>query len=567
GRALPATFADTPADVESGQIAHREWAHGQAEVGQHLVDLLGRRAFEQQTLRLLSALMEHPIADEAVTDADQDRDLVDLPPDRHPDRGLRGFLAAHDLEQAHDVGGTEEVHADYALGPSRRRGDLVDVEGRRVRGQHGVGLRHLVDAGEHVLLDRHLLEHRLDDEIGVGEGIEVGRALDQAHALLDVVFGEPAFGRGRLVILPHHSEAPIERVPRDLDHRHRDADVGEVHGDAAAHGAGADHDRLADLRRRRLRRHVGNLGRLALGEEEVALGLRLWRVERLEEELALPRQALVEGLVDRRLHRFDARLGRLEAACLTRDRLAELAEDLGLAARGGDLVAQVTHLAQRSLLVDDALGERNRARAEVALDDLVDQTEPLRLFAADGIAPDDHRQRLVDADEPRQSLRPAGTRDETELDLGLAEPRRLHRDTPVTRHRHFEPATERGAVNGGDDRLRAALDDLLHLRQRRLLRRLAELGDVGAGDERAPGARDDDGGCSGITGGLADRVAQALTDVLAERVDGRIVHGDDGHATLTIEADGLADLRHASLVWRRSGANDTRPALSLLAYP
>ena len=510
--------------------------------------------------------MEHAVTDEAVADADQHRHFVDPSPDRHRrgDGRLRRFLAADDLEQPHDVGRAEEVHADDALGSPRGRGDLVDVERGRVGGQHGARLRHLVEPGEHVLLDGHLLEHGLDDEIGVGEGIEVGGALDQAHALLDVVLGQPALGRRRLVILAHHAEAAIERLPGDLDHRHWNTDVGEVHRDAAAHRAGADHGRLADLRRRRLRGHVGNLGRLALGEEEVTLGLRLRRVERLDEELSLPRQSLVEGQAHRRFHRPDACLRRLEAARLARHRFAELAEDLGLAARGSDLVAEIAHLAQRPLLVDHALGECDGSRGEITVDDLVHQAQPLRLLAADGITADDHRERLVDADETRQALRAASTRNEAELDLGLAEPRRLHRDAPVTRHRQLEPAAERGAVNGGDDRLRAALDDVLHLGERRLLRRLAEFGDVGAGDERAPGACDDDRGGPGIAGRLVDRVAQALTNVMTERVDRRIVHGHDRDAALTIEADGLADLRHASLVWRRRGANDTRPAPALL---
>src|SRR5437762_3425651 len=246
---------------------------------------------------------------------------------------------------------------------------------------------------------------------------------------------------------------PIERLPGDLDHRHWNTDVGEDHRDAAAHRAGADHGRLADLRRRRLRGHVGNLGRLALGEEEVTLGFRLRRVERLDEELSLPRQSLVEGQAHRRFHRPDACLRRLEAARLARHRFAELAEDLGLAARGSDLVAEIAHLAQRPLLVDHALGECDGSRGEITVDDLVHQAQPLRLLAADGITADDHRERLVDADETRQALRAASTRNEAELDLGLAEPRRLHRDAPVTRHRQLEPAAERGAVNGGDDRL------------------------------------------------------------------------------------------------------------------
>src|SRR5262249_57593942 len=110
-----------------------------------------------------------------------------------------------------------------------------------------------------------------------------------------------------------------------------------------------------------------------------------------EEEVGVGGKALVERQVDRRLDRLDARLGRLEAARLARHRLAELAEELGLAARGGDLVAEITYLAQRPLLVDHALGESDGTRGEIALDDLVHQAEPLRVFAADGIATDDHR--------------------------------------------------------------------------------------------------------------------------------------------------------------------------------
>ena len=40
---------------------------------------------------------------------------------------------------------------------------------------------------EHVLLDVHVLEHGLDDQVAVGERLEVERAGEQAHALLDVL--------------------------------------------------------------------------------------------------------------------------------------------------------------------------------------------------------------------------------------------------------------------------------------------------------------------------------------------------------------------------------------------
>src|SRR5205823_7306557 len=59
--------------------------------------------------------------------------------------------------------------------------------------------------------------------------------------------------------------------------------------------------------------------------------------------------------------------------------------------------------------------------------------------------------------------------------------------------RHFKTAAERGAVDRGHDRLRRILHDGQHLMQTGRLRRLAEFGDVGAGDEGAPRASQHDG--------------------------------------------------------------------------
>ena len=47
------------------------------------------------------------------------------------------------------------------------RGKLVDVERRGVRQQQRARLHHLVQLGKDGLLDVHLFEHRLDDDVGV----------------------------------------------------------------------------------------------------------------------------------------------------------------------------------------------------------------------------------------------------------------------------------------------------------------------------------------------------------------------------------------------------------------
>ena len=58
--------------------------------------------------------------------------------------------------------------------------------------------------------------------------------------------------------------------------------------------------------------------------------------------------------------------------------------------------------------------------------------------------------------------------------------------------RQFEAAAERRAVNGGDDGFARGFDDRQDVRQRGRKRRLAEFLDVGAGDESAALAGDDD---------------------------------------------------------------------------
>ncbi len=54
--------------------------------------------------------------------------------------------------------------------------------------------------------------------------------------------------------------------------------------------------------------------------------------------------------------------------------------------------------------------------------------------------------------------------------------------------------------------------------------------DVGAGDERRTGADEDDGVGVGIANGAGHGVVDAFRDTRTERVDGRVVDGQDGDA-------------------------------------
>ena len=167
-----------PADVEAGEIAHRERPHRQAEIVEHAVDVPGHGAFQDQLLRLALALRQHAVADEAVADADEHADLADLLGDLHGcgDHRLCGLVAAHDFQQPHHIGRREEVHAEHMVRPRGDGGDLVDVEIGGVGGQDRARLGDLVELAEDVLLDRHVLEHGLDDEVAIGERFEIERA-------------------------------------------------------------------------------------------------------------------------------------------------------------------------------------------------------------------------------------------------------------------------------------------------------------------------------------------------------------------------------------------------------
>ncbi len=90
----------------------------------------------------------------------------------------------------------------------------------------------------------------------------------------------------------------------------------------------------------------------------------------------------------------------------------------------GDLVVAVADAHEREVLVDGSVGERNRRDAqfvEPAVDDVVDQAAVERLCAADVAAGRHHLQRLRYADETREALRAAGSREQPEVDFGKTE--------------------------------------------------------------------------------------------------------------------------------------------------
>ena len=314
------------------------------------------------------------------------------------------------------------------------------------------GLANLSSAREHFLLDRHGLEHGLDDQVSVLDVLEPDHAVDQAHALGGRVGGNAAARRGRLVVLLHHAHAALELLLAGLDQRHRNAGIGERHRDAAAHGAGADDGDPLDIARLGPVGNAGDLGGLALGEEGVALRLRLIARYQLEEAFALLLQPFVERQVDGGADRVGRGERRLQPARSLGQRRDRVGEDRAVGLGGGELAVVVAQLAQRALLRQHLAG-KGLAAGGRTFDDFLDQAVLQRLRCADRIAADDHLDREFRTDHARQTLRAAGARQQAELHLGQAEPCVFGRDAEMAGQRDLETAAERGAVDRGDDRL------------------------------------------------------------------------------------------------------------------
>ena len=163
-------LAHAPGDVEPAHVVHGEDAHRHAPVGERLVHLRRRGAVLGEELRLVHVGEHHPVADEPGAVADDHADFAEALGQRlgGGDRLGRGGRAAHDLDQPHHVGRAEEVGADDRLRPLRHAGQRVDVERGRVGGEQRAGTGHGVELRQHLLLERHALEHGLDDDVGAG---------------------------------------------------------------------------------------------------------------------------------------------------------------------------------------------------------------------------------------------------------------------------------------------------------------------------------------------------------------------------------------------------------------
>src|SRR3989442_779844 len=152
------------------------------------------------------------------------------------DHFFAGCLTAYDFEQAHDVRRAEKMCADHAFGPRSGRCDFVNIERGRVARQNRARPAHTNDLAEDLLLERHALEHGLDNHVDRCEALIVRCRLDQAEAFINELLREAATFDRTGVVLPDGCKPAIKGRLVHLFKQHGEAGVGENHGDAAQIG-------------------------------------------------------------------------------------------------------------------------------------------------------------------------------------------------------------------------------------------------------------------------------------------------------------------------------------------
>ena len=161
-----------------------------------------------------------------------------------------GFRSRHHLQQPHVARRVEEV-GDEEVPRERLRQAVEQDAGRDGRGvgrDDRARLPNRIDLAVDGLLGVHLLDHRLDDPVGIAQ---------EAEVVLDIAGGDALGVRlrheGRGISLEHPRHRALgERVPvfralwHDIEQHHVVAGIGDVGGDAAAHQPRPDDGGLLD---------------------------------------------------------------------------------------------------------------------------------------------------------------------------------------------------------------------------------------------------------------------------------------------------------------------------------
>ncbi len=328
-----------------GELEHRGRVAG---LGGGALDGVRAHALGEHRHALVDHEADDPRGVEAAAVVDDDRRLADLLDDvvGLGQRDVGGLLALDDLDQRHLVDGAEEVQADEVLRAVDAGGELGDRQRGGVGAEQRVGVHVLGDLGEHLVLERGVLEDGLDDEVAAGEVGRVGGGGDAAEQLGLLLLGGAALGdrlveQGLAVGLALLGVGGLDVLEDDVH-----AGLGAHVGDAGAHHPGAEDADLGGLPRLdALRAERAGVDRLQVEEERLdhvlraLVGDQLGEVARLDPRggVEVAARALHRGAEDRAGGGVDGALGLL--AQQRRERRQERGQRGGLRVAAGHLVA------------------------------------------------------------------------------------------------------------------------------------------------------------------------------------------------------------------------------------
>jgi hypothetical protein len=190
---LEKRLGDGEVDVVAYEVGELQGPHAEPGPAYRRVDLLGLAPNLDEPERLQVKRPGDPVHDEPRRVGDPDRRLAQAFGEflrAAHDRGVRGRSGDH-LDEAHRRHRVEEVHARHAFGAFRGRRDPGDGERGGVRCENRVATNYVLEVGEDLLLDLHVLDHGLYDQRRVGAIVEGGRRRDPVEHLPALVLREP----------------------------------------------------------------------------------------------------------------------------------------------------------------------------------------------------------------------------------------------------------------------------------------------------------------------------------------------------------------------------------------
>ena len=200
-------------------------------------------------------------------------DLADFLADRHcsGQNIRRGFVAAHNFKQLHDIGWREEMHANHILRTRCACGDFVDIKIGCIRRQYRTRFADGVQLAKYLFLDVHALVDRFDNQIAVGQIIQRQRWCQQGHHAFHLLLREASLGSAVFIIFADNANTAVQIFLHHFDNGYGDALGQEVHRNAAAHGAGTNDADFLDVAQWNVFRKPVDFRCLPFGKEHMAL--------------------------------------------------------------------------------------------------------------------------------------------------------------------------------------------------------------------------------------------------------------------------------------------------------